>query len=66
MVGRAHGELASTGIFSKPPKMFLIVKPEKEQAAKEIFSEIAINITTEGRKHLRAALGSRDFLEEEI
>ena len=46
--------------------MFLIVKPEKEQAAKEIFSEIAINITTEGRKHLRAALGSRDFLEEEI
>ena len=29
--------------------IIIIVKPEKEQAAKEIFSETAINITTEGR-----------------
>ena len=52
------------GYFTNPPKCWLIVKPEKEQAAKEIFSETAIDITTEGRKHLGAALGSRDFLEE--
>ena len=44
------------GYFSNPKTCWLIVKPEKEQAAKEIFSETAINITTEGRKHLGAAL----------
>ena len=54
------------GYFPSPPKCWLIVKPEKEQAAKEIFSETVINITTEGRKHLGAALGSRDFLEEYV
>ena len=54
------------GYFPSPKKCWLIVKPEKEQAAKEIFSETAINITTEGRKHLGAALGSRDFLEEYV
>ena len=54
------------GYFPSPQKCWLIVKPEKEQAAKEIFSETAINITTEGRKHLGAALGSRDFLEEYV
>ena len=52
--------------FQSPPKCWLIVKPEKEHAAKEIFSETAINITTEGRKHLGAALGSRDSLEEYV
>ena len=46
--------------------MFAIVQPEKERAAKEIFSERAINMTTEGRKHLGAAISSRDFLEEYI
>ena len=54
------------GYFPNPKKCWLIVKPEKEQAAKEIFSKTAINITTEGRKHLGAALGSRDFLEEYV
>ena len=54
------------GYFPNPQKCWLIVKLEKEQAAKEIFSETAINITTEGRKHLGAALGSRDFLEEYV
>ena len=54
------------GYFPSPQKSWLIVKPKKGQAAKEIFSETAINITTEGRKHLGAALGSRDFLEEYV
>ena len=54
------------GYSPNPPKCWLIVKPDKEQAAKEIFSETAINITTEDRKHLGAALGSRDFLEEYV
>ena len=38
------------GYFPNPQKCWLIVKPEKERPAKEIFSETTINITTEGRK----------------
>ena len=53
MVGRLHGQRDSTGIFSKPQKCWLIVKPEN------------INITTEGRKHLEA-LGSSVFFEEYV
>ena len=54
------------GYFPNLQKCWLIVKPEKERPAKEIFSETTINITTEGRKHLGAALGSRDFFEEYV
>ena len=49
------------GYFPNPQKCWLIVKHEKERLAKEIFSETTINITTEGRKHLGAALGFRAF-----
>ena len=44
----------------------LIIKPEREQAAREVFRDTAINVTTEGHKHLGAALGSRSFLEEYV
>ena len=54
------------GYFPNPQKCWLIVKPEKERPAKEIFSETTINITTEGRKHLGAVLGSRVFFEEYV
>ena len=54
------------GYLPSPQKCWLIVKPEKEQGTKEIFSDTAINITIEGRKHLGAALGFRDFLEEYV
>ena len=54
------------GYIPNPQKCWLIVKPEKERPAKEIFSETNINITTEGRKHLGAALGSRAFFEEYV
>ena len=37
-------------------KCWLVVKPEKEGRAKEMFVGTGINITTEGRKHLGAAL----------
>ena len=53
------------GYFPNPQKCWLIVKPEKERPAKEIFNETTINITTEGRKHLGTALGSRVFFFEE-
>ena len=52
------------GYFPNPKKWWLIVKPEEERPAKEIFSETTINNTTEGLKHLGAPLGSRYFFEE--
>ena len=42
----------------------MIIKPEREQATREVFRDTAINVSTEGHKHLGAALGSRSFLEE--
>ena len=51
------------GYFPNPQKCWLIVKPEKARPGKEIFSKTTINITTEGRKHLGAALGSTVFFK---
>ena len=52
------------GYFPNAKKCWLIIKPEREQAAREVFRDTAINVTIEGHKHLGAALGSRSFLEE--
>ena len=49
------------GYFPNAKKCWLIIKPEREQAASEVFGDTAIN-----HKHLGAALGSRSFLEEYI
>ena len=43
-----------------------MIKPEREQAAREMFRDNAINLTIEDHKHLCAALGSRSFLEEYV
>ena len=52
------------GYFPNAKKCWLIIKPEREQVAKEVFRNTAINVTIEGHKHLGAALGSRSFLQE--
>ena len=54
------------GYFPNAKKCWLITKPEKEEEARAIFGERAINITTEGHKHLGAALGSRSYFEEYV
>ena len=54
------------GYFPKAEKCWLIVKPEKEESARAIFHGTAINISVQGQKHLGAALGSRQFLEEYV
>ena len=54
------------GYFPNAKKCSLIIKPEREQAAMEVFRGTAINVTIEGHKHLGAALGSRSFLEEYV
>ena len=50
------------GYFPNAKNCWLINKPEREEAAKEVFGETMMNITTEGQKHLGAALGSRSYL----
>ena len=63
-------ELSESGLplayFSNAKKCWLIIKQEREQAATEVFRDTAINVTTEGHKHLGAAVGSRSFLEEDF
>ena len=54
------------GYFPNAKKCWLIVKPCREEEARELFAGMAINVTTEGQKHLGAALGSRSYLEEYI
>ena len=54
------------GYFPNATKCWLITKPEKEDAAREIFRDTAVNIASEGYKHITAALGSRSYLEEYV
>ena len=54
------------GYFPNAKKCWLIIKPEREQAAREVFRDTAINVTIEGHKHLHAALGAISFLEEYV
>ena len=63
-------ELSSSGpalgYFPNAKECWLITKPEKEEEARAVFGETAINITTEGHKHIGAALGSRSYFEEYV
>ena len=54
------------GYFPNAKKCWSIIKPERQQAAREVFRNTAINVTIEGHNHLGAALGSRTFIEEYV
>ena len=54
------------GYYPNSKKCWLVVKPGKEGRAKEMFAGTGINITTGGRKHLGAALGSRSHLDQYV
>ena len=47
-------------------KSLLIVKPEKENVAKELFNGTNIRITSTGAYHLGATVGSEEFEEEYV
>ena len=51
------------GYHPNSKKCWLVVKPQKEGRAKDLFAETGINITTEVHKHLGAALGSQPYFE---
>ena len=54
------------GYIPNAKKCWLIITPEKEEAARKVFKDTAINITIDGHKHLGAALESRSFLNEYV
>lgn len=59
------GKISSSGpkygYYPKASKSWLIVKPQHEEEAKQLFSDTEVQITTAGQKHLGAALGSDEF-----
>ena len=57
----SHGE--SYGYSANASKTWLVVKPEYLAQAKEIFADSGVQITSEGRRHLVAALGTKSFTD---
>ena len=49
------------GYYAKSSKSWLLVKTKYLDAAKLIFANSGLNITSEGRKHLQASIGSEAF-----
>ena len=58
------------GYFPKPSKTVLIVKPEFQRIATEVFENTNIKVTISGERHLGAVIGSeiyrRKYVEEMI
>ena len=65
-VGFYQNEGPKYGYFQEETKTWLIVKPELFSEAKQFFSNTGLNITTEGRKHLGAAVGSASYKEDYV
>ena len=42
------------------------MKPEKEEAERDLFGQTSINISTQGQKRLGTVLGSRSYLGEYV
>ena len=54
----------SYGYFVNASKTWLIVKPEYLDLAGEVFQNTGIGITSEGKRHLGASIGSQQFTTE--
>ena len=54
------------GYYPNAKKCCLITKPEKMESARVIFEGTAIIISTQGQRHIGAALGPREYLEEYV
>ena len=59
-----HGP--SFGYYPNDSKTYLVVKPEFENVAKDAFAGTDVRITTHGKRHLGAAIGSKTFTEEYV
>ena len=54
------------GYFANASKTWLITKDSLLVKAKEIFHDTQVNITSQGRPHLGAPLGSQEFVDQFI
>ena len=54
------------GYQAKPSKSWLIVKSEHEEYARGIFVGTGLRITTSGKRHLGAVVGTEDFKNEYV
>ena len=52
------------GFFPSNKKWWIDAKPGKKESVKEVFKITDIIVTMEGRNHLRAVIGSREYQEE--
>ena len=61
-------QIHSTGYGYHPngAKTHLVVKAEHVEKARELFAGTGINVTTEGKRHLGAAIGSRSYTVEYV
>ena len=59
---KLHNIGPTFGYYANPNKTWLIVKDKYLPIAKELFSDTGVNITTEGKRHLGAALGAEPFV----
>ena len=56
----------SYGYFPKAAKTWLIVKEDKLEEAKHMFKDTGVKITSDGMRHLGAAIGSKDFKDSYV
>ena len=54
------------GYHPNASKTHLVVKPQFLEKAQQLFEGTNVNITTQGKRHLGAAIGSRDFVEHYV
>ena len=52
--------------YPNASKTYLVVKEEYEASANEAFAATDVHVTTHGKRHLGAALGSKTFTEEYV
>ena len=52
------------GYNVKPPKCWLIVKPQHYDLALEVFEGAGVHVSTEGKPYLGAGLGTEGFVED--
>ena len=54
------------GYYPKPSKSYLIVKEEHLEEARNLFEGTSIKITSSGKRHLGAVIGSQAYKEEYV
>ena len=65
MVGHPKCNRSSFWLLSKW-QCWIITKSDREIIVKEAFKATAINVTAQGQRHLGAAIGSREYVEEYV